>query len=119
MVGRAEIESTETQKSPFPKGLKVDSGRETTTLVRAREEEHSDGGQRPLHSRHATHTQQEKSEKKGTLKNGPGECLKEAAKGDDRKDLCMRRMRGCVWEGFQRKEPQPIAQAFSAFLLRS
>lgn len=89
MVGRAEIESIETQKSPFPKGLKVDLGRETTTLVRTREEEDSDGGQRPLHSRHATHTQQEKSEKKGTLKNGSGECPKETAKGDDSIKICV------------------------------
>lgn len=38
MVERAGIESTETQKSPFPKGLKVDLGKETSALVRAWEQ---------------------------------------------------------------------------------
>lgn len=104
MVARAGIESTETRKSPFPKGLKVNLGRETTTLVGAREEVHSDERQRLLHSRHAVHIQHEKSEEKEKLKNGSGECPKEAAKGDGGKDLLMRRrMLGYVLERFQRK----------------
>lgn len=79
-------------------------GRETTTLVGAREEVHSDRRQRPLHSRHAMHIQHEKSEEKEKLKNRSGECPKEAAKGDGGKDLRMRRrMLGYVLERVQRK----------------
>lgn len=104
VVARAGIGSTETRKSPFPKGLKVDLGRDTTALFGAREEVHNDERQRPLHSRHAMLIQHEKSEEKEKLKNGSRECLKEATKGDGGKDLCMRRrMLGCVLERFQRK----------------
>lgn len=79
-------------------------------MVGAREEVHSDRRQRPLHSRHAMQIQHEKSEEKDTLKNGSGECLKEAAKGEGGKDLCMRRrMLGYVLERVQRKKPKPIA----------
>lgn len=68
------------------KRLRVDLGRETTALVRAREEVRSGRGGKPLHSRHAMHVGYEKLEVNLKVKSGAAETPKEAAKGKRRQN---------------------------------